>query len=82
VSGVFRLLGFVLAPVLLVGVLLSPFPSLSPEAHRLAGIMLAVVVLWITEALPLPLTALLGACACVILRVAPAREVFAPSPTP
>jgi di/tricarboxylate transporter len=35
-------------------------------------------VLWITEALPLPATALLGAAACVVLRVAPAKEVFAP----
>jgi sodium-dependent dicarboxylate transporter 2/3/5 len=44
--------------------------------------MLAVVVLWVTEALPLPVTALLGATACVILRVAPAKEVFAPFADP
>ena len=40
-------------------------PALSPEAHRLAAVLAAVVVLWVTEALPLPVTALLGAAACV-----------------
>ena len=44
--------------------------------------MVAVVVLWITEALPMPVTALLGAGACVVLRVAPAKEVFAPFADP
>ena len=42
----------------------------------------AVVVLWVTEALPLPVTALLGASACVVLQVAPAKEVFAPFADP
>src|SRR3712207_260309 len=44
--------------------------------------MAAVVILWITEALPLPVTALMGAAACVVLRVAPARDVFAPFADP
>src|SRR5688572_2228247 len=42
----------------------------------------AVVILWITEALPLPVTAIMGAVACVLLRVAPARDVFAPFADP
>ncbi|HEV2761548.1 MAG TPA: SLC13 family permease, partial [Pyrinomonadaceae bacterium] len=45
-------------------------------------VMAAVVVLWVTEALPLPVTALVGAAACVVLRVATAREVFAPYADP
>jgi sodium-dependent dicarboxylate transporter 2/3/5 len=40
--------------------------------------MAAVVVLWVTEALPMPVTALLGAAACVVLRVADVKAVFAP----
>jgi sodium-dependent dicarboxylate transporter 2/3/5 len=59
-----------------------PLPSLKPEAHRLAAVMGAVVVLWVTEALALPVTALIAACACVLLRVAPAKEVFAPFADP
>jgi sodium-dependent dicarboxylate transporter 2/3/5 len=56
--------------------------GLSPAAHRLAAVLAAVVVLWVTEALPLAVTALLGASVCVVLQVAPAREVFAPFADP
>ncbi|MFN2413660.1 MAG: DASS family sodium-coupled anion symporter [Pyrinomonadaceae bacterium] len=77
-----RAAGFVVAPAVFVTLLLLPLPGLKPEAHRLAAVMASVVVLWITEALPLPATALLGAAACVVLRVAPAREVFAPFADP
>jgi sodium-dependent dicarboxylate transporter 2/3/5 len=68
--------------VVFLGLLAMPVTGLSPEAHRLAAVMGAVVVLWVTEALPLPVTALLGACACVVLEVAPARDVFAPFADP
>ena len=56
--------------------------DLSPQAQALAVIVAAVVVLWITEALPLAVTALLGAVACVLAGVAPATEVFAPFADP
>jgi sodium-dependent dicarboxylate transporter 2/3/5 len=56
--------------------------GLTPEAQRLAAIVAVVVVLWFTEALPLAVTALLGATACVILGVAPAKEVFRPFADP
>ena len=77
-----RAAGFLLAPAVFALLLLLPLPGLKPEAHRLAAVMAAVVVLWVTEALPLPATALLGAAACVVLRVAPARDVFAPFADP
>src|SRR6476469_475280 len=59
-----------------------PMPGLAPPAHRLAAVLAMVVALWVTEALPLPVTALLGAAACVVLRVASAKEVFAPFADP
>src|SRR6478672_11156687 len=74
--------GLTLAPLLFAVVLLLPLPSLKPTAHRLASILAAVVVLWITEAIPLPLTALVAAAACVLLQVAPAKEVFLPFADP
>ena len=77
-----RLSGFVIAPLVFVLLLALPMPGLKPEAHRLAAVVTTVIVLWISEALPMPVTALLGAAACVVLRVAPAREVFAPFADP
>jgi solute carrier family 13 (sodium-dependent dicarboxylate transporter), member 2/3/5 len=55
---------------------------LSPEALTLAPILLLVIVLWVTEALPLAVTALLGAVLCVVAGVAPAKEVFRPFADP
>jgi sodium-dependent dicarboxylate transporter 2/3/5 len=74
--------GAVLAPAAFVSLLAWPIAGLSPEAHRLGAVLAAVVVLWVTEALPLPVTALLGAAACVVLGVAPAKIVFAPFADP
>lgn len=55
---------------------------LSPEALTLAPILIVVILLWVTEALPLAVTALLGAVACVVAGVAPAKEVFRPFADP
>jgi sodium-dependent dicarboxylate transporter 2/3/5 len=77
-----RTVGFFLAPAVFIALLALPLAGLSPAAHRLAAVMAAVVVLWVTEALPLPVTALLGAAASVVLDVAPAKEVFAPFADP
>ncbi len=41
-----------------------------------------MVILWITEALPLAVTALIGPVLAIILQVAPARVVFAPFADP
>ena len=74
--------GAVLALLAFVILLALPMAGLSTAAHRLAAVLAAVVVLWVTEALPLPVTALLGAATCVALQVAPAKEVFAPFADP
>lgn len=57
------------------------------KRQRLAAVMVAVVILWMTEALPMPLTALLGAAACIILQIGSsakdtAKEVFTPFADP
>ena len=63
-------------------VLAWPFASLTPEAHRLAAVMGLVIVFWITEALPLPVTALLGPALVVMLQVAPVGDTFRPFASP
>jgi sodium-dependent dicarboxylate transporter 2/3/5 len=69
-----------------VGVWIAPLSvgeaGLSVEAHRLASVLAAVVVLWVSETLPLPVTALAGVSACVITGVGPARDVFRPFAQP
>jgi sodium-dependent dicarboxylate transporter 2/3/5 len=77
-----RRVGAILAPAIFLLLLIIPLEGLSPPAHRLAAVLAAVVILWVTEALPLPVTALLGASACVVLQVAPAKDVFAPFADP
>jgi sodium-dependent dicarboxylate transporter 2/3/5 len=51
-------------------------------AHRLAAVLGTVVVLWITEAIPMAMTAFLGVAAAVALGVAPAQKAFAPFADP
>jgi sodium-dependent dicarboxylate transporter 2/3/5 len=75
-------LGAALALATFLLLWLLPLRGLSLEAHRLAAVLGAVVVLWVSEALPLSVTALLGAALCVVLGVAPAKEVFAPFADP
>ncbi len=76
-----RTVGLVLAPAILIGLLLAPLP-LAAGAHKMAAIISMVMVLWVTEALPLSATALLGPTMAVLLRVAPVRTAFAPFADP
>ena len=74
--------GFFLAPFVFLVIWLLPMPSLKPEAHSLAAIIAAVVVFWICESLPMPVTALIGAALCIFLQVADAKAVLAPFADP
>lgn len=71
-----KTVGLFLGPLLLVTLILAPLPLPAP-AHRLAGILSMMVVFWVTEALPLAVTAMLGPVLAVILRVVPVRTAFA-----
>ncbi len=76
-----RSVGMIGGPLVLIALLLLPIP-IPAAAHRLAAILLMMVILWITEALPLAVTALIGPVLAIILQVAPARRVFAPFADP
>ena len=77
-----RGVGYFLAPAVFLVIFFFPFQDLKPEAHRLAAIMAAVIVLWLCETLPMTATALLGAAAAVVFQVADAKTVFAPFADP
>jgi sodium-dependent dicarboxylate transporter 2/3/5 len=71
-----RAIGVILGPVAFVATLASP-TGLDPEAHRLAAVIAWVVIYWVTEAIPLAATALLGPALAVLLGVAGVKETFA-----
>lgn len=73
-----RRIGLALAPASLIVLLAIPMPGLSPEAHRMAAVAVMTVIFWVTEAIPLPVAALLGPAVAVALGVAPAEEALAP----
>jgi sodium-dependent dicarboxylate transporter 2/3/5 len=72
-----RRAGLLIAPFLFLVVLLLPL-GLEPRAHRLAAILAGSIVLWITEAVPLPVTGLLGVALAVLFGVDTVREVLVP----
>ena len=76
-----RTVGLFLAPAVMAAIWLAPLPLASP-AHRMAAIMGLVVVLWVSEALPMAATAVLGPVLAVVLRVADARAALAPFADP
>ena len=72
-----HLLGLIIAP-LLAGLMFVFLPdSLSDPARTLAAILTWVVVMWITEPIPLPITALLGCGFCVLAGLGTVKTVFA-----
>lgn len=53
-----------------------------PEARRLIAVLTLTIAFWVTEAIPLPATALLASALCIVLGVAPVRAVLAPYADP
>ena len=72
-----RIVGAVAAPVAFFLTWWLTDGRLKPEGQTLSAILAGVAALWVSEALPLPVTALLGAVLCVVLGVAPVKTVLA-----
>ena len=70
-----RAVGLWLGPCVLLALLALPIPVPDP-AHKVAAILGLMVVFWVTEALPLAVTALLGPVLAVVFGVAPVRAAF------
>jgi len=70
-----RTVGALLGPSLALGLLLAPLP-LAAEQQRLAAVLALVVVWWVSEVVPIPITGLFGLGLCALLGVAPAATIF------
>ena len=70
-----RRLGLLLGPLAALGMLWL-LGDLPPAEQRLAAVLTLVIVFWVSEAIPIPATALLGPALCVLAGVADARTVF------
>ncbi|MEX0979160.1 MAG: SLC13 family permease, partial [Pirellulales bacterium] len=65
-------LGLVLGPAAMAAWLVfADVASLTPEAHRLAGVLLLTIIWWITEPIPIPATGLLAVVLAVIVGAVP-----------
>lgn len=81
--GVRQWCGWVLGPAVLAATLLLPAPAgLSAEGWRTAGAALLMAVLWITEAIPIPVTALLPLILFPLLGLGNIRDSAAPYSNP
>lgn len=70
-------LALALGPCAALCVYLIPIPHVSAHAHILVAILTWVVMYWITEPIPLPVTALLGTAFCVVAGLGTAKSIFA-----
>jgi sodium-dependent dicarboxylate transporter 2/3/5 len=68
--------GLIGGPLLALAILLAPLDLPAP-AQRVAAVLALMIVLWMTEALPLAVTALIGPTLCVLLGVATVQVAFA-----
>jgi len=75
--------GLMVAPVLLAFVLLTEAPEgLSVAGWRTVGVVGVMAILWMTEAIPIPVTALLPLVLFPLLDVAPFKDAAAPFANP
>ncbi|MBF0232074.1 MAG: anion permease [Desulfamplus sp.] len=66
-----------------IGIMLLPRPvNLTPEGQRLLGLLVTVVFLWVSEAVPIGATALLSGAGLILLKIQPAQSAWAPFASP
>ena len=73
-----RTAGLFAGPLAFAVLLAVPPPAPSPEAARLVALLAWVLLWWVTEAVPIPVTALLGPALGAVVGVGTAAEMFAP----
>lgn len=77
-----KTLGLFLGPALGLGVYLLPLPGLPAAAHSLLAVVALVATWWITEPVPIPVSALLGPVLATLLGIVSPNQAFAPFANP
>jgi sodium-dependent dicarboxylate transporter 2/3/5 len=73
-----RTAAFAARPAVAALVLFAPSPELPRDAQVLAAILTWVVLYWVVEPIPLPVTGVFGTVLCVLVVLGSFRTVFAP----
>ena len=73
-----RSAGLILAPLGFLIMILLPLGLEDQKQHTLAAVLVLVVILWITEAVPIPVGGLIGVALLVLLGVGSGDDVLAP----
>jgi sodium-dependent dicarboxylate transporter 2/3/5 len=76
-DGRVRAAGLAAGPLLFAAVLLAPLAGLPREAHLLAAVFAWTVAWWVSEAVPVAVTALASSALAIVLGIAPAKIVLA-----
>lgn len=74
--------GFFLGPLLLLLTYFSPLLAHNPKAHNLLAVFLLIVVWWVTECIPIPITALLIPVFITVFQIASIKDALAPFANP
>jgi sodium-dependent dicarboxylate transporter 2/3/5 len=72
-----RVSGFFLAPIGFLAMWFLP-QGMDGTQQKVASVLIGVILLWLCESIPIPVTALLGVAMMVLVGVAPASDVLAP----
>lgn len=68
-----------------IGILIAILPTpagLSPEGHKFLALLITVILLWVTEAVPIGVTALIAAAGLILFNIQPAAKAWNPFASP
>lgn len=69
--------GLWLGPLFFILLLVIRIPGLTPGAQNLAAVLSLVLVWWMCEPVPIPVTAVFGPALCVVLSISDAKKLLA-----
>lgn len=75
-------IGFFLGPLFLILTYFSPVLKNNPKAHNLLAVFFLIATWWVTECIPIPITALLIPVFITVFQIAPIKEALAPFANP